>query len=334
MPKDATVLDFAFEIHTSLAYQCIGAKIGRNVVPLNHVLHSGDIVEILNSGTQRPSEKWYQFITTTKARKGLNKIFKGEQKIQVDAGRHTFKLLVNKNNLLVDNKVIKEIFKHYQLESKRDLYYKIGDGKIDKDDLETVLKAKATDRLIKYWKIQFLDKETNEKIGKLIGSLDVDEIKLQSYVVIAKCCNPLPGDQIVGCENTDGKIVLHKFDCSVLKNSKENMCRKTIKAHWTPKELLSQLCRIELSGKDRTGIANQVTSLISSELDINIKSLHFDTKKKIFYGMVDVYIANEEAADELVTKLSKLDGITSVKRIKNFKSADKNNLLENLNSRE
>jgi GTP diphosphokinase / guanosine-3',5'-bis(diphosphate) 3'-diphosphatase len=329
LPKDATVLDFAFEIHTSLAYQCIGAKIGRNVVPLNHVLGSGDIIEILNSGTQRPTEKWYQFITTPKARKGLNKLFKSEQKIQVDAGRHAFKLLVSKNNLLVDNKVIKEILKHYQLGSKRDLYYKIGDEQVDKEDLSTILKAKATDRLIKYWKIQFSDNDSNVKIGKLIKSVDVDEIKLQSFVVIAKCCNPIPGDQIIGCENEDGKITLHKLDCIVLSSPKDNSCRKIIKAHWTPKELLSQLCRIELSGKDSTGIANKVTSLISSDLDTNIKSLHFDTKKKIFYGMVDVYIASEEAADELVEKIQKLDGMTSVRRIKNFKSADGNGLIEN-----
>jgi len=319
LPKDATVLDFAFEIHTNLAYQCIGAKIGRNVVALNHVLHSGDIVEILNSGNQRPTEKWYQFITTIKARKGLNKLFKSEQKILVDAGRHTFKLLVNQLNLLVDNKVIKEIFKHYHLDSKWDLFYQIGDGQIDSEELSTVLKTKATDRLIKYWKIQFSDKETNEKIGKLNGSVDLDEIKLQNFVVLAKCCQPKPGDKIIGCESADGKIMLHKFDCEVLNNPSDKMCSKRIKAHWTPKELLSQLCRIELSGKDRVGIANQVTSLISSNLNINIKSLHFDTKKKIFYGMVDVYIANEEAADELVDKIKKLDGMTSVNRIKNFK---------------
>jgi GTP pyrophosphokinase len=148
LPKDATVLDFAFEIHSSLAYQCIGAKIGRNVVGINHVLSSGDIVEILNSSNQKPTEKWFQYVTTPKARKGLNKLFSNEQQVKVEEGKQLFKNLINKDNILVDNKVIKKILKHYQLTTKKDLYLKIGTKHIEIDDLTTVLKAKATDRLV------------------------------------------------------------------------------------------------------------------------------------------------------------------------------------------
>jgi GTP pyrophosphokinase len=321
LPKDSTVLDFAFEIHTSLAYQCIGAKIGRNVVALNHVLSSGDIVEILNSGTQRPTEKWYQYITTAKARKGLNKLFNSEQQIQIDEGKMIFKNLISNHNILVDNKVIKKILKHYILKTKKELYLKIGTGQIDKEDLTNVLRIKATDRLIKYWKIQFSDDQIVEKIRKLNPSLDVDESKLHRFLEIAKCCNPMPGDQITGCEQSDGKIILHRANCQKLLDSDGKNCQKEIKAHWAPKELLSQLYRIELSGKDRTGIANQVTTLISTELNVNIKSLHFDTKNNIFYGMVDIYIASDEVIDELVKKIKTLEGIVSVKKIRDFKSA-------------
>jgi GTP diphosphokinase / guanosine-3',5'-bis(diphosphate) 3'-diphosphatase len=316
LPKDATVLDFAFEIHSSLAYQCIGAKIGRNVVGINHVLSSGDIVEILNSSNQKPTEKWFQYVTTPKARKGLNKLFSNEQQVKVEEGKLLFKNLINKDNILVDNKVIKKILKHYQLTTKKDLYLKIGTKRIEIEDLTTVLKAKATDRLVKYWKVQFSDQETIDKLKRQDTTFEVDEMKLHRFIEISTCCNPRPGDKIIGCERTDGKIFLHRADCQVIKNKEERTCNKIIKAHWAPRELLSQLCRIELSGKDRTGIANQVTSVISSELNVNIKSLHFDTRNEIFYGMVDVYIASDETMEELLKKIKKIEGITSVKRVK------------------
>jgi GTP diphosphokinase / guanosine-3',5'-bis(diphosphate) 3'-diphosphatase len=318
MPKGVTVLDFAFEIHTNIAYQCIGAKIGRNVVSINHVLRSGDIVEILTSTSQKPTQKWYQFVSTEKARKGLNKLFKSEQEDKVNSGRRIFKSIIHDNNILVDNKVVKEILKQYGFEQKRELYFKLGSNYIDKDDLLTVLKSKATDRLLKYWKVQFADSDISTKAGINVSSEDVDEIKLRNFVVLASCCNPKPGDHIIGCQNDEGKISLHRTDCLVLKNPIGNLCRKTLKAHWTPKEMHSQLCRFELIGKDRTGMANKVTSLISAELNINIKSLHFDTRNDVFYGMIDLYVTSESVANELLEKLEKLNGITTVKKVQGF----------------
>ncbi len=328
LPKDATVLDFAFEIHTDLALNCIGAKIGRNVVSINHVLGSGDIIEVLSSDSQKPSEEWLHFIKTPKARKGLNKVFHLEKTKLINEGRKLFKYLVAKNNILVDGKVIKKILKHYNLTSKKDLYLLVGNEELDRNELITVLKEKATDRLIRYWKLQFTDANILENIKKLNPAIEVDEMKLHAFVEIAKCCQPLPGDEIMGCQLPDGKISLHRSDCEVIK-SRAFACKgEIIQAKWTPKEMMSQLYRIELSGIDWPGIANQVTTLISTELNVNIKALHFDTHNELFYGMLDIYIANEEVLSNLVHRIKKLKGITSVKTIRDFKSSSKNNMFD------
>ncbi|MDF1547714.1 MAG: RelA/SpoT family protein [Bacteroidales bacterium] len=327
LPKDSTVLDFAFEIHTDLAFNCIGAKIGRNVVPLNHVLSSGDIVEILSSTSQKPSEQWFHFVTTTKARKALNKVFNSEKIHHIETGRKIFKYLVAKNNILVDGKVLKNLLKHFSLSTKKELYLQIGNEAIAQNELVAVLKEKATDRLIKYWKLQFSDADILENIKKLNPALEVDEMKLHAYVEIAKCCNPQPGDDITGCQMVDGRISLHRADCEILNSGSGHTCQRVVRAQWTPKELMSQLYRIELSGSDRPGIANQVTTLISTELNVNIKALHFDTHSDIFYGMIDIYIANEEIIKDLAGRLQRLKGIDAVKTFKDFKDTSLNGKL-------
>lgn len=327
LPKDATVLDFAFEIHTDLAFNCIGAKIGRNVVPINHILGSGDIVEVLSSESQHPNEQWLHFIKTSKARKSLNRLFHQEKIKQINEGRKLFKYLVAKNNILVDGKVIKRLLKNYHLDSKSDLYLQLGNDELNRDEMIAVLKEMATDRLIRYWKLQFSDAAILESIKKLNPSIEVDEMKLHAFVEIAKCCQPLPGDEISGCKLPDGRISLHRSDCEVLKLKTCAEKGEIIQAKWTSNELMSQLYRIELSGTDRPGIANQVTTIISTELNVNIKALHFDTHNDLFYAMLDFYIASEEILTDLVAKIKSLKGIISVKTIKDFKDFSKVNFI-------
>ncbi|MEN8122440.1 MAG: RelA/SpoT family protein [Bacteroidota bacterium] len=327
LPKDSTVLDFAFEIHSDIAYQCIGAKIGRSVVPLNHKLSSGDIIEVLDSAGQKPSKEWYNFVGTTKAKKGLNKIFKAERIQNIREGKKMLNYLISKNNVLVDSKVISNILKHYQLPGKKELYFQIGNGKINKKDLSGVLKEKATDRLIKYWKFQFSDTDMIKGWKNNNSGFDVDELKLQTFVDIAKCCNPVPGDNISGCEMKNGKIRIHRSDCKTLKNVSGTYCQNIIQAQWTPREIVSHLKRIELHGSDEAGIANKITSIISANLEINIKSMHFDTQKNKFYGLIDFYVANKEVPVTLVEKIKQVDGVLDVKLVHVRKNPLKDSLV-------
>ncbi len=318
LPKNATVLDFAFEIHTDLAFNCIGAKIGRNVVPLNHVLSSGDIIEILSSTNQKPSEQWYNFITTQKSRKGLNKVFHIEKVHDINEGKKIFKYLISKHNMFVDNKVIKKILKHYHLASKKELYLQIGRESIDRSDLISIINQKATVALMKFWKLRFFD-EKHVELGNNNGTLnEFAEMKIPPFVEIAACCKPKPGDQIIAYELPNNKILVHREDCQIIKSQTIPAGSRIVEAEWIVKELLSQLFKIELSGSDRPGIANQVTSLISNELNVNIKSLHFDTNSNLFYGFIEVFLPNKDVCKELVKNIQKLDGILEVKILSDY----------------
>jgi len=318
LPKDATVLDFAFEIHTDLAYNCIGAKIGRNVVPLNHVLSSGDIVEILSSTNQKPSEQWFHYVTTSKSRKGLNKVFNIERSHDINEGKKNFKYLIAKHNMFVDNKVIKKILKHYHLSSKKELYLQIGRDSIDKSDLISIINEKATVGMMKYWKLRLLDEKQRDLKRKIYNLDELEEMKLPDFVEIAECCKPKPGDLVIGCELPQNKIIVHKSDCQILKNTPGQVGKRYIKAEWIIKELLSRLFKIELSGIDRPGIANQVTSLISNELNVNIKSLHFDTNSNLFYGFIEVFLPNDEVCNDLVNSIKRIDGINEVRILNDY----------------
>ncbi len=327
LPRDATVLDFAFEIHSDLAFKCIGAKIGRTAVPLNYRLSSGDIVEILTSSNQKPAKEWYHFVNTSKAKKALNKIFKKERIKNIRQGKKMMQYLIAKNNILVDAKVINSLLKHYKLQNKKELYYQIGSEKINKKELSKILKEKSTDRLIKFWKFQFSDTEVIKNAIKASNTeIDINELKLQNFVEIAKCCNPLPGDKITGCELKDGKIRIHKSNCpEILKNNKLT-CTKLIKAQWTPQKMISQLKRIELHGSDEAGIANKITSLISAEIDVNIRSIHFDTQKNMFYGLIEFYVSDDKVPVRLIEKIKKVKGVLNVKLVHMDKSPIKDSL--------
>ena len=327
LPKDSTVLDFAFEIHSDIAFHCIGAKIGRSVVSINHKLSSGDIIEVLSSASQKPSKKWHHYVSTAKAKKALNKIFKSERTHNITEGKKMLQYLISKNNVLADSKVINNILKHYELSGKKELYFQIGDGKINKKDLTEILKEKATERLIKYWKFQFSDTNLIKDWKNNNSEIDIDELKLQSFVEIAQCCKPLPGDKIIGCEMKNGKIKIHKSDCKTLISISSMYCQKIVKAQWTPREIISQLKRIELHGSNEAGIANKVTSIISSSLEIDIKSIHFDTQKNKFYGLIDFFVANKEAPVTIVKKIKQIDGVLDVKLVHIMKNPLKDSLV-------
>ncbi len=327
LPRDATVLDFAFEIHSDLAFKCIGAKIGRTAVPLNYRLSSGDIVEILTSSNQKPAKDWYHFVNTSKAKKALNKIFKKERIKNIRQGKKMMQYLIAKNSILVDAKVINSLLKHYKLQNKKELYYQIGSEKINTKELSKILKEKSTDRLIKFWKFQFSDTEAIKNAIKANNTeIDINELKLQNFVEIAECCNPLPGDKITGCELKNGKIRIHKSNCpEILKNNKLT-CAKLIKAQWTPRKMISQLKRIELHGSDEAGIANKITSLISAEIDVNIRSIHFDTQKNMFYGLIEFYVSDDKVPARLIEKIKKVKGVLNVKLVHLDKSPIKDSL--------
>jgi len=318
LAKDATVLDFAFEIHSDLALTCIGAKIGHTVVPINYKLNSGDIVEVLTSKKQRPVKKWFSYVITSKAKKALNKVFYEEKQFHIREGKKIFKYIIAKNKILVDTKIFKKVLKHYNVTTKKDFYFKVGNGLIEKNDLLSKLKEKSSNKLVKYWKLQFSENDLLKTFEDKNAKIKISELQKKSIIEISSCCNPMPGDEVIGYKSDIGKVIIHKSNCSKIDSLVNKSSKKIVKLNWTSKEVVSKLYRFEITGEDVVGIANKITSIIAIELDINIKSLHFDTLNNKFYGLVDVYIAKSEVLEKLKIKLATINGIEVVKLIKNF----------------
>jgi GTP pyrophosphokinase len=228
---------------------------------------------------------------------------------------------------------LKKITGHYNLNNKDQLYSEVGMGFIDLKDIEEILGRKSENKLVKYWNITFggkkrieneeeeSDFETNKKSKSKIDRKKPFVLKENQDNVsfsLAKCCNPIPGDEVLGYLSNDDHVIIHKTDCPVLDKYISNQGEKVITAEWTKFKKQSYLTRLVLEGFDRLGIVNQVTNIISNENNINMRSVQFDTTDGIFKGELFLYIHNTEDLNKLISQLKKIKGIENVSRIKNL----------------
>ena len=317
LPQSATALDFAFEIHTQVAAQCIGAKVNHKLVPLSTQLDSGDQVEILTSSKQKPKEDWLRFVVTAKAKSNIKALLKEERrKIAIDGqeilGRKLRNLKINSNDAN-----IKKIHSFFKLTSPHELYYKVGTEQIDLSKLSNLKKEKGQ---LKYRSaikkkassikdiVKSIDtKNTNLVIGDSMESLDYK---------IASCCNPIPGDNIFGFVTVSDGIKIHRQNCPNAITLMSNYAYRIIKAKWTNAEVISFLAAIKIIGIDQVGLVNDVTKVISSEYNVNMRSISFDTDDGTFEGTIKVYVNDTTHLTELMRKLRAIDGVTNVNRVK------------------
>ena len=335
MPQGSTIIDFAYDIHTDLGNKCIGAKINLKLVPINHVLQNGDQIEILTSENQTPKLEWLKFTTTAKARGKIKDAFKLEKNKHIENGKVMVEKAIVEAGAPLTMNNLKKIIAHFNLNNKDQLYSEVGMGFIDLGDLRVILGRKSENKLIKYWNITFGGKKKVE-VESLDETLDSNEEdkpkqkidKKKPFLLkenqdditysLAKCCNPIPGDHVLGYLTTDEHVIIHKSDCTVLAKYIANQGEKIVTAEWTRFKKQSFLARLRLEGFDRMGVVNQVTNIISNEHNINMRSVQFDTNEGIFKGELFLYIHNAEDLNNLISQLKKIKGIDSVSRIKNL----------------
>ena len=335
MPQGSTIIDFAYEIHTDIGNKCIGAKINLKLVPINHVIQNGDQIEILTSENQTPKLDWLKFSTTAKARAKIKDAFKLEKNKHIEMGKSMVENAIVEAGAPLTMNNLKKIIAHFNLNNKDQLYSEVGMGFIELSNLSEVLGRKSENKLIKYWNITFggkkkvekktLDDSQDEndnvssknKIDKKKPFLLKEDQDNTSYS-LAKCCNPIPGDHVLGYLTSDEHVNIHKADCPVLAKYTANQGERIVTAQWSRFKKQSFLARIRLEGFDRMGVVNQVTNIISKEHNINMRSVQFDTNEGIFKGELFLYIHNAEDLDNLISELKKIKGIDSVSRIKNL----------------
>lgn len=322
MPQGSTVIDFAYDIHTDLGNKCIGAKINQKLVPISHVIQNGDQIEILTSQNQVPKLEWLKFTKTAKARARIKDAFKLEKSKHIANGKIMVEEAITKLGAPISANNIKKIIGHFNLNNKEQLYSELGMGFLELGDLNKIVGRKSENKLVKYWNITFGGKQKDSPDEESSSKNKIDKKKTfllkenQDNVtfLLAKCCNPIPGDQVLGYLSTDEQVIIHKAECPILAKYIVNQGEKIVAAEWTKFKRQSYLTRLQLEGFDRIGILNQVTNVISKEHNINIRSVQFETNEGMFKGDLFLYIHNTEDLDNLITQLKKLKGIENVSR--------------------
>jgi len=326
LPQGSSVIDFAYEIHTDVGNKCIGAKINLKLVSLSHVLQNGDQIEILTSENQFPKPEWLKYTITPKARGKIKNFFKLEQNRHIEIGKKAVEdaFLAEKEPLTSNN--LKKLTAHYNLNNKEQLYSEVGMGFIDLKEIKDIIRKKSENKLVKYWNITFgggnkKKPEDEEEIGEKIDRKKTFMLKENQDNIsfsLAKCCNPIPGDAVVGFLATEDQATIHKVSCPEVAKFIANQGEKIVKAEWTKFKRQSFLTRLNLEGFDRLGIVSEVSNVISKGHNINMRSVKFDTHDGIFKGDLFLYIHNADDLNALITRLKTIKGIENVIRVENL----------------
>jgi len=329
LPKHSTTLDFAYEIHTEIGNKAIGAKVNHKLVPLNHILQSGDQVEIITSNKQKIQKEWLTHVKTAKAKTSITDSIKAETKDRIQKGKSILETKLKELKVHPSSRVFKKIIPEYGVVSKDELYSKIGSGIIKLNNLKKILKKNTKNKIIRYWGLQLAKTTSAAKPKKNIETTKQKEkfsykdpviiqntSEEQNYEIqIAKCCNPIPGDEVIGYKNPNkDDIVIHKAKCPVAIKLMSSEGNYIVPAKWTSQKYLSSLAKLTLNGIDRIGIAADITTVISNELSVNIRKIFIETHDGIFEGEIELYVHNVSDLNNLIMNISKIKGVDSVKR--------------------
>jgi guanosine-3',5'-bis(diphosphate) 3'-pyrophosphohydrolase len=314
LPANATALDFAFEVHTKIGEKCIGAKVNHKLVPLSHPLKSGDQIEVITSSKQTPKEDWLGYVVTARAKAKIKNALKEEKKKKADEGREILerKFLHMKLDFTVQN--INNFTNYLKLPSAQELFIRVAMGMLDLKLIKNFLRDK--EKKPKAHKTEHqpsLEQMVSNVRGKsdmLILGENLDKIDYK----LSPCCTPIPGDDVFGFITINEGIKIHRVNCPNALALMSNYAYRIVKAKWS-QELLSFLAGIKVSGIDEMGIVNNITKVISNELNVNMRSISFDTNDGTFEGTIMVFVHDTKHLTGLMNKLRKVPGVLNVKRI-------------------
>lgn len=314
LPNGATALDFAYDIHTKVGDHAIGAKINHKIEAITKPLKWGDQIEIITAENAKPKAEWLDIVTTTKAKQKITAFLKREQQNNVEHGIALFESELAKYNVAMSGRVLRKAMQAYDCKYKDEFYSHIGAGIISLDNIEKVLKSSSTSKLLKFWQLSQEDDDDIEDTNEPSNAPADDSF------VIAPCCNPLPGDNVVGFRDpVTNKIVVHKAACNELNRLASQYGKNIIKdkIKWSQHKATAYLSTIELRGIDRMGMLSDITHIVSDDFSINMREINLRSHDGIFEGRVSLYVQSAEALYALMDKFRQIKGVESVKRIEN-----------------
>ena len=317
LAKGSTALDFAFSVHTGLGLKTRGVKVNGKMVPLSHVLNSGDQIEIIKSENTKPSSNWLDYVKTSRAKSKIRTALKEEKKLLAEDGKEILRRKLKQLKMKFDEKTVNDLGSFLKLKTSLDLFYQVGIGKVENTELKKF--ANYNNRILNFFRKKIYRKPSqfnlNEK--EISNNFDLivfgnEEDKLE--YTLAKCCNAIPGDDVFGFVTVNEGIKIHKKTCSNALGLQSKFDYRILKSKWVDSSLFEYNSTIKISGIDNLGIVNEITKVISSTLNININKMSFDTVDNIFRGKITLKVRTKNILNDLMKRLKKINGIEKVTR--------------------
>lgn len=318
LPKGSSALDFAFAIHTGLGLKTRGIKVNGKIKPLSQELKSGDQIEIIKSENTKPSANWLEYVKTSRAKSKIRSALKEEKKILAEDGKEILRRKLRQLKINFEEKNINNLANYFNLKTSLDLFYRVGIGKIDNVALKKFA-ASNNNRLINFFRkriskknpeISYDENEVKNNFDQIVFGNEEEKLDY----TLAKCCNPIPGDNVFGFLTINEGIKIHKKTCSNSISLQSKFAYRIIKSKWIDSTQEDFNSMIKISGIDNLGIVSEITRIISNSLNINIKKMSFDTQENTFIGTITLKVKNKSILEKLISRLKKINGIEKVKR--------------------
>ncbi len=314
LPAGATVLDFAFDIHTDLGTKCIGAKLNNKLVPLNHQLNNGDQIEIISSGKQKPNEEWLDFVITAKAKSKIREYFKHIRLKASAMGKEILERKFKNAKVPFNSDALHILMKHFKLKTVSELYYQVANEMIDrtKIDVEEILHAEKN-------KVPEIHTTNKSKIPAHLpnDAVVLSENEANMEYAFSKCCNPIPGDEIFGFVTVGEGVKIHRTSCTNALALMSNYGYRIIKAKWANGQNSVQkafLSSIKVSGIDSVGIVSIITDIISKQLQVNMRSISINSQEGMFEGNIVLEVYDTQQLENIMSAIKNASELITVNR--------------------
>ena len=322
LPKNSTPIDFAYDIHSEVGFHCIGAKVNGKIVPLDTVLRSGDQIEILTSKNQMPSLDWEKFAVTHKARSGIRRWLNEQRRSMIQQGKEAWQKRIKKEKVHINDDELEQVAHGLKYENRSDLFYDIGFGKFTPEQ--------AVAMVLNYQSQPTQKDDPGGVSGKVIYNRFVDEARKTNAdgIVVdggltgmkyhyARCCNPIPGDQVIGFIKAGKGVTIHRTSCPNAINMLEQQSNRgrVLDVDWAGKDDGSEfITALRVSGEDRPGMLNDITHAIVSYRNTNIRSVNIESQDSLFEGIVTVLVRHTDHLGRLIERLKKIPNVDHVER--------------------
>jgi len=319
LPKGATPLDFAFNVHTEVGMHTRGAKVNGKLVPLNTTLKSGDQVEIITSKQAKPNQNWLDYATTARARAKIKSSLREEKKSVAQDGKEILRRKLKSQKINLNEDTINKMVIFFKLKTSLDLFYRVGIGAIDNQKIKDFASS-YNNAFISFFKRNIkrtpipegIDKEEiTSKYDMLVFGKEEEKLDYK----LSQCCNPIPGDDVFGFVSVNEGIKVHKKNCPNAISLQSNYAYRIISAKWIDSSQQEFKSEIQLTGIDNLGLISAITEVISTYMNVNIRNLDFSTDGGTFSGRITVVVKNNNILKKLIENLKQINGIDKVTRV-------------------